>query len=503
MVNPGPAPDDVPGVGAIAGWQRPGVWGLLAALLLGHAVAPGPVPRYACYTAVALAAAALMRRGIRLHRPAARGWRRLELGLWLHAGYGTTLLASALLPGARWLSTAEAAVDGAAHLAMVAAAVDFLAVRRPGQRWAGLVDAGGGLLAAGLLGWQWHEHHGNPARLLDLGHAGAWVVALLMAAVLIIAGRLYAGEQRPPSFLILILATVLALTGNLAVLVRPPGLGTPRWVETLWLTGVLLGALAAQLPGMRLLGEPEAARAPAVSPARVLALGAVLLANPALIALVGERGTRHAALLSAGVTVLTVLVLWRIGRLLAERAALHQQLLRQATHDGLTGLPNRAALLDRLARPAPSGRALLFVDLDGFKPVNDRLGHVVGDQLLHAVAARLAGCLRDGDLAARLGGDEFAVLLHGEDAEAIAEAAARRVLAALTLPFALSAGQVTVGASIGIATSAPAASLTGDDLLRRADAAMYAAKRAGKNRYRLAEPPAVRVGPAQRVPQHR
>ena len=164
---------------------------LLAGLLVGHALAPGLVARYVCYTGAALVAAAVMRGGIGRHRPAARGWRWLEAGLWLHGGYGASLLAQAVLPGAAWLAAVEKGVDGAAHLAMVAAAVDFVAVRRPGQRRAGLLDAAAALLAAVAYGWWWmlDEVLGDGVVAQGIAVATALAAGLLVYAAAVIAAR--------------------------------------------------------------------------------------------------------------------------------------------------------------------------------------------------------------------------------------------------------------------------------------------------------------------------
>jgi diguanylate cyclase (GGDEF)-like protein/PAS domain S-box-containing protein len=173
----------------------------------------------------------------------------------------------------------------------------------------------------------------------------------------------------------------------------------------------------------------------------------------------------------------TVLGLVLNYRDITERALYQQQLTQQAFQDFLTGLPNRARLMERLdfaLGQRGSSVGLLFLDLDGFKQVNDTLGHDAGDELLRQVATRFTGCLRGGDVLARLGGDEFIVLLPGatnDDAAMVA----RRLQAGLTEPFLLAGGTVTVGASVGVATS-PAGQSTPEDLLREADKAMYQAK---------------------------
>ncbi len=171
-----------------------------------------------------------------------------------------------------------------------------------------------------------------------------------------------------------------------------------------------------------------------------------------------------------------------------DRKQLEVQLQHEALHDPLTGLANRALFADRvnhaLSRRGRQRRepAVLFLDLDDFKVVNDSLGHLAGDELLTAVAERLRESLRPQDTAARLGGDEFGILLDETTPEAV-EKVARRVLDSLRRPFALAERQVFVQASIGIAMgSARRDGVTAEELLRNADAAMYTAKARGKAR---------------------
>ena len=162
---------------------------------------------------------------------------------------------------------------------------------------------------------------------------------------------------------------------------------------------------------------------------------------------------------------------------------------QRAVHDELTGLPNRALFLDRardaVARAAAGGTvpAVVFLDVDRFKDVNDTLGHGAGDELLTRLAARLRGVLRDGDTLARFGGDEFAVLCEAAHGEAEALALAERLLAALEAPFSVSERPVFVAASAGVVLGDAGASA--ESLLRDADVAMYRAKEAGGARCAL------------------
>ncbi len=204
--------------------------------------------------------------------------------------------------------------------------------------------------------------------------------------------------------------------------------------------------------------------------------------------------------IGAGMLLLFWLMLREASRHLSaafiERLEAKHALARQASQDFLTGLPNRAAFLSAL-RSAQGNIAIVAIDLDGFKPVNDRHGHHVGDDLLRQVAERLTQCIGPQGIAARFGGDEFMLLEPVESGEAGREAAlalAREAVMALSLPFLLSDVPVLIGASAGILvteqTLSPTAN-TASQLLQRVDRALYAAKRAGGGRWKWSdEPPA-------------
>jgi diguanylate cyclase (GGDEF)-like protein/PAS domain S-box-containing protein len=173
------------------------------------------------------------------------------------------------------------------------------------------------------------------------------------------------------------------------------------------------------------------------------------------------------------------------------RRDVEEQLRHGALHDPLTGLPNRHLFMERLARSILHAReredhvfAVLFLDLDRFKVVNDSLGHHVGDDLLAVVARRLAGCIRQEDTVARFGGDEFAILLTDIGEAGFAAGVAERILGEIAAPINLQGYEVFTSASIGIALSSSAYGRP-EYLLRNADMAMYRAKAAGKGRYEV------------------
>ena len=175
--------------------------------------------------------------------------------------------------------------------------------------------------------------------------------------------------------------------------------------------------------------------------------------------------------------------------------AFQERLAHEASHDALTGLPNRRRMQDALdASLREDAVAVLFVDLDGFKPVNDAHGHEAGDELLRQVAHRLSSCVRENDVLARVGGDEFVVLMPGIHDPADTGATGERIRAAVESPFLVDGHEVRIGASVGVHLAPPSGDP--DEALRAADHAMYAIKksRPALARPALARPAAVRPG---------
>ncbi len=174
---------------------------------------------------------------------------------------------------------------------------------------------------------------------------------------------------------------------------------------------------------------------------------------------------------------------------ITEQRETEQSLIKQAFHDELTGLPNKALLIDRMSHAlAVSARTsqpigVLFIDLDGFKTINDTLGHQVGDTALLKVSERLTAIVRPGDTLARIGGDKFVMLCASTDGARGATAVARRILDAFAQPFVLEGREIQIGASIGIATSTGAEDPT--QIIENADTAMYEAKHEGRGRFAI------------------
>lgn len=269
---------------------------------------------------------------------------------------------------------------------------------------------------------------------------------------------------------------------------RPGSQAVPRGAPWWPMTGRRRSLIASSIAGAALV-SPVVLRQ---TPGLVLLVGALSMVAGALAA--RQRAAQEVDRLAAELT---------------QCRAREAQLLQQALHDPLTQLANRVLFQDRLrhaqARAARHATplTLLVLDLDGFKQINDRLGHRAGDQVLVAVAQRLAACLRPSDMLARLGGDEFAILVEDLREPAAAVRVAERLLRAVRVPLLLDGQAVAISISIGIVVSTTGQE--GAALLHQADLAMYTAKRQGPGRYVLGAPPASQPpgsGAAAVLPDH-
>ena len=251
-------------------------------------------------------------------------------------------------------------------------------------------------------------------------------------------------------------------------------------------------------------GGPDGARSAAASPDAIdeqekVAIHAVQSAMDAVASEIasrtieqinlGEKRRLYVSWLVAGSLLLLVGLVIAFRQSQQRSLEVQHRIEQLAHYDSLTGLPNRRLIHDRLDQALALAErngapfSLLLFDLDGFKAVNDRLGHAAGDKLLADVGERARACVRASDTVGRLGGDEFVAILPETDHQG-AERVARKLLELLALPYELPPERVFVSASIG-GSQFPSDARNGDELLRTADAALYAAKREGKNRYCL------------------
>jgi diguanylate cyclase (GGDEF)-like protein len=277
----------------------------------------------------------------------------------------------------------------------------------------------------------------------------------------------------------LVVALMLTFTGDVAISVTSlvvPGFDNGH------LNGLLLvanGLLATALwhPAVAGLTSVPRSDAERLHPARVVFLGVSLLALPALNDLRSGEATLDRSTMLTAMVLLTSIVLIRFTLVVREQEQARAALAHRATHDQLTGLVNRQELHVRLAaalrQPTGPGPVVHFLDLNGFKPINDRYGHAAGDFVLAEVARRLRTAVRDTDTVARLGGDEFVVISEAaEDTSVITE----RLRAAVTEPLLHEGHCLHVGVSIGHAAAADLTDPTSDALLAAADATMYREK---------------------------
>jgi diguanylate cyclase (GGDEF)-like protein len=404
------------------------------------------------------------------------------------------------------------------------AAIWSFADRTRSSTWAVAV-LDGLILAGGLLSISWPLVLGpswdaGADSAFEVGLTLAYPIGTLVVASIALFGLMHEDRKDGP-------VPLMQLTGGFLVLVAADSTfvwttlqGTETAVSIAdigWITGYLTLLFAAtRYPLTSVAGTTALEPAPSLRRA-VLPLTVVGVAWAIRIGQVATGAEEDRFL--TGVTVVTVaLVLCRylmtmrenqeltseLRSKIGELTAREQQLSHQAFHDPLTGLANRRLFSDRVEHALNRSRrtgdltAVLFVDLDDFKTVNDSLGHAAGDRLLAAVAARLSGCVRPGDTVARLGGDEFGVLLEEMEGTEHASVVARRILESLDVAFPLDGRQVFTRASVGVATADLTTGRAGADLLSDADVALYAAKGAGKSTFREFER-SMRVGALERL----
>ena len=470
---------------------------------------PAGAAKDVLFILIGLSAVAAIVIGVRANRPGRTlPWWLVTSGLGMViAGDATAAFYQHLLRVAEYPfpSVSDALYLGAYPL--LAAGLLLMRGRGIAHDRAGLIDPLIVATGVGVVYWTFllgpvADAHGLSLaqRLVNVAYPITDVLLLaVLARFLLLAGG--PGRRLPAYYLVVaglslllasdVVSDALALSGVyelVAGVYEPAAL-----VEAGWLLSYVLLGTAALHPSMAHLSEPGSEPEMKLTFGRLVLLTGTALLAPGMLAVqvVLDRPIEQVPVIVGASVVLFVLAAARMAGMISQQRALERRLEFQAMHDPLTGLPNRALLGDRLehalARVGRQGGriAMLLVDLDDFKPVNDSLGHEVGDRLLAVVGERLRSCLRPADTAARLGGDEFAVLL--EDVKGAEEATqiARRILRSLRSPYPLGSHEVSVEASVGIALHGgahgrPAA------ILRKADLALYRAKREGKGGYSVA-----------------
>ena len=481
-----------------------GLWawyvGLAALAIAGYYLLPDGLPRDAVYVAAGLTAVVAVEVGIRLHQPT-QPWP------WHLLAVGTLLWSAADAVGSWWSDVLGSTsfptpADGiylAGYPVMAVGLVLFIRGRRPRRDTAGFLDSAIVAVALGLLAWVLLARPTIDGFRDSVGAAA--VGAAYPAADIVLAGLVIRLVTTPGgrtrSFRLLVLAIGLLDVGDtVTTALRLTTWDASTMIDFLWLASYAATGAAALHPSMVSMTEAARPEPERFSRTRLVTLAAAAGVAPTVLA-VQATLEKHLDLWAVviGSVLLSGLVIARMKLSLdqiqtanAEREDARLALAHQAAHDSLTGLPNRAQAVTlirgALSRAQRSGAVVgvLFVDLDGFKQVNDTLGHGAGDELLVAVGRRMQDCVRDGDVVARFGGDEFVVLLEPVDEQASAVAVAERLVAALAQPVVLSSGrEVGIGASVGVAVGQDGP-VEVERLLSEADVAVYRAKQAGRGR---------------------
>ncbi len=461
-----------------------------------HFVLPGgSLEQDLVYDVVGASAVVAILVGVWLHRPDRRApW------LLLAGGQASFVIGDLLFiyldhnGGIPYPSVADAFYLGGYPILAVGLFL-FIRQRLGGGDRSGLLDAAILTTSAGVLTWTFLM---QPALVdvesdpLSLAISGAYPLADLVL-IGVILGLMATPGARTTSFRLLVASLGLMLLGDqvyaLQSLTDAYVSGTP--LDLLWILSYLAIGGAALHPSMQTLSQAHPVSVTWLGPVRLLFMTAAMLTGPLLMTVGRQGGDVGLWVIAGGSALLSMLVLARLAGLVRtlardveHRRALEQRLSHQAFHDPLTGLANRRLFVDKVeaalaTREAPGGLAVLYLDLDDFKTVNDEFGHAGGDEFLVAVAGRLAGACREGDLPARLGGDEFGVLITGLTDGAEARGVADRIHNLLSAPVEIEGESVPVGVSVGVAVDS-AETRGADDLLGAADVAMYRAKAAGK-----------------------
>ncbi|HUW01885.1 MAG TPA: EAL domain-containing protein [Acidimicrobiales bacterium] len=311
------------------------------------------------------------------------------------------------------------------------------------------------------------------------------VLTLAMASIALRFGLL--GQSRSmPSHRYLVAALMFLLVGDIVYMLLELSLfdATPEVIDVPYALAFIAAGAAVFHPSIKDLTRSVDPNEHGKHTIRLVAVGMALGVPAAITALGGETSAHDRVALSTIAASLTAAATWRVIRAMRAQDAVQDRLLHAASHDSLTGLPNRANLTDYLARCREEGRdqytGALFADLDRFKLINDGMGHATGDALLRKVAIRLRENVSPADFVARVGGDEFVVITSADDLEEI-EDLAEQLRCCLGVPFRINGNEIHASLSIGVRVLGPRATSQFDTIIEDSDSALYQAKKRGRN----------------------
>jgi diguanylate cyclase (GGDEF)-like protein len=483
-------------------WQWKAFLAVGVAMAIGYLLLPNQGIQNIAYQIPGSLAAVAVLAGILLHKPAdRRPWLLLAGGLVLTTAGDWTWVVLDLNGQDPFPSVADVFYLGGLAL-IVASLLLLVRGRVPGGDRATVLDALIVAVGVGLLSWVFLIEPIVADTTRSLGEIGVALAYPVLDVLLlgILASLFLTPGKRVTALYLIIGALVSFLLSDFiyAFLAISDGYQTGQLVDGGWLIGSAFWGAAALHPSMQRVAEPIRPGEVRLPAWRLVMLAGASLMAPAVLVIEGISGAHiDIPVIATGCVVLFLLVIARLAGLvselratLAQRRVLEAALERRILTDPLTSLANRVLFHDRLEHvlaKRDGQAAVLFIDLDDFKTVNDAYGHEAGDTVLRSVADAIHRTVRPGDTTARLGGDEFGVLLEDGTNAYLAGQVADRLIAAISEPTAVASREYSIGASIGISIGSGSTS-DAETLMREADIAMYVAKGQGKGRFSVFEP---------------
>jgi diguanylate cyclase (GGDEF)-like protein len=405
----------------------------------------------------------------------ARRIRRNRRAPWMLLLAALTLINVANVVGlSRGTTTDSELLEAAGDFVVLLAALEL--IRQQGRANLGsIIDTSIATLAVGGLLWALVlEPNLTPSSQQPAARLALLIGVFALAGVLGALAQMII-QRAVPALRLLVLALALALIGDVILAVSTDhGLSTAASMMTIAAHAAL--GLFGLDPTAEQLVTPARAHPDRLSPSRLILLGLAVAALPIVIGAGLAGPVSHSSILVVSAAITTTLVMLRIGYLSAQRDQAEAALLHEATHDPLTGLPNRREFTRQVSRELTRGHsvAVIFCDLNRFKAINDRFGHAMGDQVLVEVGHRLRNSLHADGVVGRLGGDEFVILLRNTtDVEV--QTVSSRVATAVDRPIFVSDQVASIGITTGTAF-ADEDDVDPEDLIERADHSMYLAK---------------------------